>query len=677
MSQNPLLQKSIQKHGACEFQLYKEDHYVPAFKQAIEEARANINEIKKLEASFDNTIIRLELADQLMSKVSHIYHNLFSAEATEKLQSLAGEISALNANFSSDVLLDHELFKKVNLVYQDKDKLNLDTEQMMLLENTHKMFRRNGALLNDEKKEELRKLDEELAQLAPKFSENVLKDTNAFELVITDKKDLSGLPESAIAAAREEAIDRGYKKECWIISLDAPSFIPFVKYCNNRELRQKVWFAYNSRCTNGNTSNKENVNKIVSLRHKRAKLLGYKHHADYVLQERMAKSTDSVMDFLNKLIKASKPAAERDKKEVEDFAKSLGHEDKVQAWDFAYYSEKLKKQKYDFDPELLRPYFSLDKVTKGAFDLASKLFAINFKRVEDYPVYHKDVEVYEVYNNSDNSFVGLFYADFFPRATKRGGAWMTSYKEQGFNGNEVERPHVAIVCNFTKPTSDKPSLLTFEEVETLFHEFGHSLHGLLSKCHFKSLSGTNVYWDFVELPSQFMENFLLEKEVLDLFADHYESGEKIPKELIEKLQKASKFQSGYFSLRQLNFGLLDMSWHGSYIENIEDIEAFEIEKCKSTNLFDHQDGTMSSTAFSHIFAGGYSAGYYSYKWAEVLDADAYEAFKEQGLFNEKVANAFKQNILEKGGTEHPMELYEKFRGREPDTESLLRRDGLI
>jgi peptidyl-dipeptidase Dcp len=520
------------------------------------------------------------------------------------------------------------------------------------------------------------RLIKKLSTLGPKFGENVLKATNAFELELTTEDDLVGLPESAKEACAAAAEAKG-KQGTWLVTLQAPSMIPFLQYSEKRELREKIWKAYSSRAFKDEFSNENTIKEIVSLKYERANLLGFPTHAHYVLDKRMAGNPEKVNAFLQKLLKASKPAAERDLAEVQEFAKSIGGPDTLLPWDFAFYSEKIKEKKFEFSEEDLRPYFKLENVIAGVFEHASKLYGLKFTASTDYPVYHDDVMTYEVYDESSNDFIGLFYADFFPRDSKRGGAWMTTFYEQGLFQGEVMRPHVSIVCNFTKPTKDKPSLLTFMEVQTLFHEFGHSLHGLLSQCKYRSLAGTNVLWDFVELPSQILENWTLEKESLDLFAKHYETGELMPKELAQKIKDSSKFLAGYSSLRQLNFATVDMRWHTTVPDKITSVDEFEAEATKETTLFDKVPGTNFSCAFSHIFAGGYSSGYYSYKWAEVLDADAFEMFKEKGLFDASVAKSFKENILMKGGTEHPMKLYKKFRGREPDPDALLRRDGLI
>lgn len=672
---NPLLQPFTNKDGATPFDLIKTEHFMPALKTAIEEAQANFARIKQnKETTFENTILALEQVSEKVDTISTIYFNLFSSEANEALQALAQEISPLLSNFSSDISLDAEIFQKIKFVHDHKQDLKLAGEELRLTEKMYKDFSRNGALLSETDKQKLRQIDQDLSVLSPKFSENVLKATNAFELWIDQKEDLAGLPEGAIEAAAQSAEQKGQKGK-WLFTLNAPSLIPFLTYASNRDLREKLWRASSSKCFGGPFDNQETILKIVKLKYDRARLLGYKNYADYVLQERMAEKPETVFNFLNKILDPSKKAAEKDLEEVRQFKKQLdGHED-IKPWDFAYYAEKLKEQKYSFNAEELRPYFKLENVIEGVFEHARRLYGLNFKASTDYPTYHPDVKTFEV--SDADGYVGLFYMDFFPRETKKGGAWMTSYREQGLWGNSVKRPHVSIVCNFTKPTATKPSLLDYDEVTTLFHEFGHALHGLLSKCKYKSISGTNVYWDFVELPSQIMENWAREKEGLDLFAQHYETKESLPAELIAKIKKAEKFQSGWMSLRQVSFGLLDMNWYTTDPNTITAVESFEEKATAMTRILPKEPNTSQSCSFSHIFAGGYGAGYYSYKWAEVLDADAFEYFKEQGLFNSKVATQFKNSILSRGGTDHPMKLYVEFRGREPDANSLLRRDGLI
>ncbi len=682
-STNPFI-TAFEKHTfstrdeAVPFQLIQLEHYVPALEYGISKARKNVENLKSNTEvpNFENTIMALETASENYEVVNSVYFNLFGAEASEEMQGLAKTISPMVAAFASEVALDGEIFKKIKYVYDNKNSMGLSAEQDRLVEKYFKDFSRNGALLNDSDKEKLKQIDQELSLLGPQYSENVLKATNAFSMIIENKADLVGLPEGTIEMAAHEAEKKGHKGK-WLFNLQAPSFIPFLQYAQNRELRKKLWTAYSSRSFNDKFDNQENIKKIVSLRHKRADLLGFNSHADFVLAERMAQNPKQVMDFLNKLFAPSKKAAEQDMTELRQFKKSIEGSEEIMPWDFSYYSEKLKEKKYKLNDEELRPYFKLENVVQGVFEHARRLYGISFKEVQDVPKYHSDVRVFEVKEETTGNYIGLFYTDFFPRETKRGGAWMTSYREQGLNNGQVRRPHVSIVCNFTKPTPSKPSLLTYDEVQTLFHEFGHGLHGLLSQCQYRSLSGTNVYWDFVELPSQIMENWVEEKEGLDIFARHYQTNEPIPLELVEKIKKSAQFQSGYSSLRQIQLGILDMSWHVKDPSTITDVDAFETEVTKDFRVLPKMPGTNTSCSFSHIFAGGYSAGYYSYKWAEVLDADAFEYFKEQGLFNKEVGKKFKDFVLSRGGTEHPMELYKKFRGREPDPNALLRRDGLL
>lgn len=677
MSLKALLTASTLKDQAIPFNEIAVDDYIPAISEAIEEAKKNVAAIKiQTETSFENTILALEQASEKVDRISNIYFNLFSAEASTEHQALAQQISPILSAFSSDVSLDEKLFQKIKFVYDHRNDLGLKGEELKLTDKMYKDFSRNGALLDATKKEELRKLDQELSVLSPQFSENVLKATNAFELWISDEAQLADLPEGVREAAAMAAEAKA-KKGQWLFTLQAPSLIPFLTYSSVRELREKIWRANSSKAFGGEFDNQDIVKKIVTLKAKRAEMLGYKNHAEYVLEERMAKNSETVFTFLKRLLEPSKVAAARDLKEVQDFRQQLEGTSEIKPWDFAYYSEKLKEQKYAFNEEELRPYFKLENVIDGVFEHSRKLFGLVFKPTTSVPVYHPDVKTFEVFNEKDNAYIGLFYMDFFPRETKKGGAWMTNYREQGLWGSEVKRPHVSIVCNFTKPTTTKPSLLSYDEVRTLFHEFGHALHGLLSQCKYRSISGTNVYWDFVELPSQIMENWTEEKEGLDLFAKHYETGAPIPTELVAKIKKASLFQSGWMSLRQVSFAWLDMTWYTSDASKINDVDAFETTATEITRLLPKEQGTNQSCSFGHIFGGGYSAGYYSYKWAEVLDADAFEYFKEKGLYNQEVAAKFKNSILSRGGTAHPMDLYKEFRGREPDPNSLLRRSGLL
>ena len=674
MTKNPLLQD----FNTPPFSQIKEEDYKPAIKEAIQIAKDEINAIvENPEApTFENTTVALDNTGNTLDRATSIFFNLNSAETNEEIQKIAKDISPWLSEFRNDMILNEELFKRVKTVYDQLSDLNLTPEQEMLLDKQYKSFARNGANLNEDDKAELRKIDAELAKLSLQFGEHVLAETNAFELLITNEDDLAGLPESAKEAAKELANSKG--KEGWMITLDYPSYIPFMTYADNRELRKKLAIAFGKKGFQQNEYNNEQVVKdIVTLRHKRANLLGYKTHAHFVLEERMAETPEKVMEFLNELLEKAKPAAQREFKNLEAYAKKLDGIDQLQKWDGAYYSEKLKKELFNLDQELLKPYFKLENVIDGVFTVANKLYNLQFEEIDTIDKYHEDVKTYAV-TDTDGNFVSYFYADFHPRPGKRNGAWMTSYKSQYMSNDTNERPQVSIVCNFTKPTQTKPSLLTFNEVTTLFHEFGHALHGMLANTTYKSLSGTSVSWDFVELPSQVLENWCYEKEALELFAKHYETGEVIPMEYVEKIKESASFHEGMQTLRQLSFGLLDMSWHsGDSPETITNVKEFETNAFAETKLYPDVAENCMSTSFSHIFQGGYSAGYYSYKWAEVLDADAFEYFKEEGIFNKEVADKFKNNVLSKGGTEEPMELYKRFRGREPKPDALLRRAGLI
>lgn len=674
---NVLTQKFNTKHDTAPFSHIKNEDFMPAFKEAIEKARKEIDDIvnNPEEPTFENTIEAMSYSGYMLDRVSSIFFNLHSAETNDEMQQIAQEVSPLLSEFGNDIRLNKDLFDKVKAVYDKKNTLTLTPEQETLLDKKYKSFSRNGANLPEEKKTRLREIDKELSKLSLQFGENVLKETNAFQLHITDEKDLSGLPEGAIEAAREQA--KSADKDGWVFTLDHPSYVPFMTYADNRELRKKLALAFGAKGFNKNEyDNREIVIKIARLRHERANLLGYKTHADFVLEERMAESPEKVKSFLNDLLEKAKPAAQREFAQLTQFAKELDGLEKLEKWDGAYYSEKLKQKLFNLDDEKLKPYFKLENVLNGAFIIAGKLFGLKFAEVTDIDKYHKDVTTYEVKDENDN-LVAVFYADFFPRKGKRNGAWMTSYKDQFVKDGANERPHVSIVCNFTKPTETKPSLLTFNEVTTLFHEFGHALHGMLANTTYPSLSGTSVYWDFVELPSQVMENWCYEPEALALFAHHYQTGEMIPMEYIEKIKESASFLEGMATMRQLSFGMLDMGWHGQDPNGIDDVKGFEIEQFASTQLYPDVPENAMSTAFSHIFQGGYASGYYSYKWAEVLDADAFEFFKEKGIFDKETASKFKENILSKGGTEHPMLLYKRFRGQEPKPDALLRRAGLL
>lgn len=670
---NPLLTP----FDTAPFSKIKNEHFKPAFLQAIDDAKSEIDAIAnaKEAPNFENTIKALDFAGQHLDRVSSVFFNLNSAETNAEIQKIAQEISPLLTEFSNDITLNQNLFTRVKAVYEQRQSLELSKEEQTLLEKKYKSFSRNGANLPDDKKKRLREIDAELAKLKLQFGENVLAETNKYEMHLTNEKDLDGLPEGEKEAAAHLA--KSKEKEGWLITLDYPSYIPFMKYASNRELRKKLSIAFGSKgFHNDELDNQQNIIRIANLRHERANLLGYKTHAHYVLEERMAETPEKVYEFLNELLEKAKPAAEREFTQLESFAKEMDGIDRLEKWDGAYYSEKLKQKLFDLDDEKLKPYFKLENVIAGVFKVAEKLFDLKFEEVFDVDKYHPDVKTYRVYDGN-KQFISLFYADFHPRPGKRGGAWMTSYKPQYMeNGNNV-RPHISNVCNFTKPTANKPSLLTFNEVTTLFHEFGHGLHGMLANTVYPGLSGTSVYWDFVELPSQIMENWCYEKEALELFATHYKTGEAIPMELVQKIKDSATFQEGMATLRQLSFGLLDMSWHGADPSKITDVKSQELEAFKETNLYPECENTCMSTSFAHIFQGGYSSGYYSYKWAEVLDADAFSYFKEQGIFNKEVATKFKDNVLSMGGTEKPMALYKRFRGSEPKIEALLKRAGLL
>ena len=674
MSQeNPLLEP----FDAAPFSKIKNEHFKPAFQEAIAKAKAEIDSITSNEEAptFENTLEALEFAGETLSRVSSIFFNLNSAETNEEIQKIAQEVSPWLSEFSNDLTLNEELFKRVKSVYEQKDSLELSVEQKTLLDKHYKSFTRNGANLPEDKKEQLREIDKELSKLSLSFGENVLAETNRYELHIEDEKDLKGLPESELENANLLAKAKG--KNGYIFTLQYPSYIPFMKYAENRELRKKLSIAFGAKgFQNDEYDNQENVLKIAKLRHQRANLLGFQTHAHFILEERMAKSPEKVNDFLNEMLEKAKPAAEKEFQELEQFAKELDDIDHLEKWDSAYYAEKLKQKRFQLDDEQLKPYFKLDNVIHGVFTVAKKLYDLHFKEVFDIDKYHEEVKTYEVYDG-DHNFMALFYADFHPREGKRNGAWMTIYKDQKVKDGKNERPHVSNVCNFTRPTSKKPSLLTFNEVTTLFHEFGHALHGMLANSTYPSLSGASVYWDFVELPSQVLENWCYEPEALELFARHYETDEVIPMEMIEKIKKSANFHEGMQTVRQLSFGMLDMAWHAVDPSAINSVKENELKAFEATKLYPDVAENCMSTSFSHIFQGGYSAGYYSYKWAEVLDADAFAYFQEEGIFNKTVADKFKDNILSKGGTEDPMVLYKRFRGKEPNPEALLKRAGLI
>jgi len=671
---NPLLEK----FDTAPFSKIKNEHFKPAFLQVMVDARAEIDSITSSTAAptFENTIEALEFSGQQLDRVSSVFFNLNSAETNEEIQKIAQEISPLLSEFGNDITLNEALFQRIKSVYKEKDKLDLSVEQNTLLEKRYKSFSRNGANLSESKKKRLREIDAEASKLKLKFGENLLAETNTYQKHITNEADLDGLPDGAKEAAAQLAKSKG-KEEGWLLTLDYPSYIPFMKYAKNRALRKELSLAFGSKGFHGDElDNQENVLTIAKLRYERANLLGYKTHAHFVLEERMAETPEKVHSFLNELLEKAKPAAVREYKQLEGFAKKEDGIDQLEKWDGSYYSEKLKQELFNLDDEQLKPYFKLENVIDGVFQVAEKLFGLQFEEVTDIDKYHEEVKTFNVYD-TDKNFISVFYADFHPRAGKRGGAWMTSFKPQYIKKGQNIRPHISNVCNFTPSTPTKPSLLTFNEVTTLFHEFGHGLHGMLANTTYPSLSGTSVYWDFVELPSQVMENWCYEKEALELFAKHYETGEVIPMELVQKIKDSATFQEGMQTLRQLSFGLLDMAWHGKDPTKITNVKNYEDTAFADTNLYPETSETCMSTAFAHIFQGGYSSGYYSYKWAEVLDADAFAYFKEEGIFNKEVASKFKEHVLSKGGTENPMVLYKRFRGAEPKVEALLERAGLL
>ena len=675
---NPLLQKFDTPFNTIPFEDIKLEHYKPAVETAIESGKEDIKVIKSNTniPDFKNTIEALERSGKQLDVVTNIFFNLNSAETCDEMQKIAQELSPILSAYGDDILLDEELFKKIKTVFETADKETLSTEQAMLLNKTYKSFVRNGANLDDVSKEKLKALNTKLSKLSLTFGENLLKSSNLFELFITDEKDLAGLPEGVKEAALMSAKSKG-KENSWLFTLDYPSYIPFMMYADVRKLREQLYMAFGSRSFNSNEfNNEEIVKQIAVLRHEKANLLNYASYADIVLEERMAETPAKVYNLLNELLEYAKPIAKEELQEVQDMCIKLNGPSTMERWDFSYYSEKLKNEKFAVNDEILKPYFQLEKVISGAFQTAEKLYGITFEKRNDIQTYHKDVTTYEVKDENGNH-LAVFYADFFPREGKRNGAWMTSFRGQNKYDGTEQRPHISIVCNFTKPTETKPSLLTFNEVTTLFHEFGHALHGILTEGYFESLSGTSVYWDFVELPSQLMENWCYEKECLELFARHYQTNELIPLELVQKIKDSANFMSGYQTVRQVGLGKLDLAWHNLSEIPAMSVSDFETAAVRETELFPPLKGINTSCSFGHIFQGGYAAGYYSYKWAEVLEADTFEYFLETGIFNKETAKKFRDNILSKGGSEHPMQLYKKFRGQEPSTKPLLRKSGLL
>jgi Zn-dependent oligopeptidase len=670
---NPLLNP----FDLAPFSQIKNEHFLTAFEILIQETKAEIDAIcsNPEKASFENTVEALEFCGEQLDRVSSVFFNLNSAETSEEMQEIAQKISPLLSEFSNDITLNEALFQRIKDVYESRDSLNLDSEQKMLLDRKYKSFARNGANLPDDKKEILREIDKELSSAQLKFSEHVLAETNSYEMHILKEEDLAGLPQDEKDAAALVAKQKG--KEGWVFTLAYPSYIPFMKYAENRELRKKLALAAGAQGFKKDENNNEDlVLKIANLRYKRANLLGYKTHADFVLEERMTEKPEKVLSFLEDLLQKAKPFAEKELKTLVDFAKELDGLDQLQKWDSAFYAEKLKNKLFNLDDEKLKPYFQLEKVIDGVFEVAKKLYGLNFKLVNNIDKYHEEVKTYEVYDEK-GELISIFYADFHPREGKRNGAWMTSFKNQYYKNGLNVRPHISNVCNFTKPTESKPSLLTFNEVTTLFHEFGHGLHGMLANTKYPSLSGTSVYWDFVELPSQILENWCYEQECLTLFAKHFETGEDIPMDYLKKIKESASFLEGMATVRQISLGLIDMAWHSIDPSEIKSVKEHELKAIEKTKLLPDVAENCTSVSFSHIFPGGYSSGYYSYKWAEVLDADAFAYFKEYGIFNKEIANSFKENILSKGGTENPMTLYKRFRGKEASPDALLKRAGLL
>lgn len=693
---NPLLEKFNTKYTSSPFEEIKEEHYLPAFQELVKTSEKEIDEItNNPEApTFENTIEAMAFSGEQLDRVSNIFFNLNSAETNDEIQKIAQEVSPLLTEFSSKISQNEKLFDRIKTVYDQKDSLSLNEEQQTLLNETYKGFVRSGALLSEEDKKKLEKINMDLSIKSLQFGQNALASTNAYFKHITDKEELKGIPEAILHQYEEDAKEKGL--DGYVITLQYPSYLPAITYAENRELRKELALANGKKSFDGGEYDNQNlIKEIVKLRQEKAELLGYKNFADFVLEERMAQSPEKVFDFLNELLEKATPYAQKEIEELKSLAKADGIED-IQSYDHAFYAEKLRKLKFDLNDEELKPYFQLEKVQEAVFGLAGKLFGLEFKEIDDIQKYHEDVKTYEIVEvgsgkledgstekgfenlslTTDNyqpstNYKALLYADYHPRKGKRAGAWMTSYKNQYKKDGENSRPHISVVCNFTKPTKDTPSLLTFNEVTTLFHEFGHALHGILADTQYPNLSGTSVKWDFVELPSQFLENFCYEPEFLKTFAKHYKTGEILPDDKIEKLSQSKSFMEGYQTMRQLGFGLLDMAYH-TKSDKVSDIKTFETEETKATNLYPSNPETAVSPSFSHIFQGGYSAGYYSYKWAEVLDADAFQYFKENGIFNPEIAAKYKI-LLSSGGTKDPMELYKNFRGSEPKVESLLKR----
>ena len=674
---NPFLTAYHTPFETIPFHLIKTEHFESAIEEGMKVHNQEVDAIIHCpdEPTFHNTIVALEKSGSLLDRVSTVFGNLLSAETSDELEAIAERVMPRLSEHSNNISLNEKLFARIKQVYDETDKEALTPEERMLLQNTYNGFIRSGANLAPEQKERFRQLSAELSVLTLKFSQNNLKETNRYELLLTPEQ-TDGLPQSALDAYAQAAKDKN--KDGYLVTLHAPSFVPFMKYSTHRALRQQLYMAYNTQCTHDDEfNNLEIVQKLVNLRLERAQLLGFDTVADYVLSRRMAENSTNVYKLLNELLEAYTPTAHQEVEEVKNLAKELEGEDfELMPWDWAYYSEKLKEKKFNLNEEELRPYFELKNVIQGVFGLATRLYGITFEENPNIPVYHPDVKAYEVHDK-DGSFLAVLYTDFHPRASKRSGAWMTSYKEQWKDEKGNSRPHVSVTMNFTKPSEDKPALLTFSEVNTFLHEFGHALHGMFANTTYQSMSGTNVYWDFVELPSQIMENFAIEKDFLNTFAKHYQTGENIPEEMIQRIVDASNFNVAYACLRQLSFGLLDMAWYTRTEPFEGDVRSYEKKAWEKAQVLPGIEETCMTVQFSHIMAGGYAAGYYSYKWAEVLDADAFSLFQEKGIFDAATANSFRENVLSKGGTEHPMVLYKRFRGQEPSIDALLKRNGII
>ena len=672
---NPLLVESTAPHGAPQFTQITNEHYKPAFEQAVREARADIAAIvgNAQAPTFANTIEALEFSGRRLDRISNIFFNLNEAHTNDTMQALALELSPMLTEFSNDVSLDPKLFARVKAVYDRRESLGLNAEQRRLLEKTYKGFARSGAALSDEDKKIYRELTARLSELSLQFNQNSLAATNAFTLHVTDPAVVGELPDFVREGMAAEAKERGL--DGWVVTLQIPSMVPFMTYSSNRALKEKLWRAYNTRCVGGEFDNSAIVEEIADKRLQLAGLLGYETYADYVLEERMAESSPTVNAFLAELLDRAVEAARRDVETVAGYARAQGFDAELMPWDFGYYSEKLKHERYELSEELTKPYFQLENVRRGMFELANRLYGITLRENPEIPVYHPDVKAYEVFD-ADGSFLAVLYMDFFPRASKRGGAWMTEFRQQGVENGVETRPLISVVYNFTKPTDSLPSLLTFDEVTTMLHEFGHALHGIFAAGTYPSLTGTAVYRDFVELPSQIMENWAYEKDFLDLFAVDYRTGEKMPAELIRRILDAKNYLAAYSHIRQVAYGLCDMAWH-SISEPVKmPVVDFEKKAIARAQVLPYVDGQCTSTSFGHIFSGGYAAGYYSYKWAEVLEADAFSLFKEKGIFDRETAASFRENILSKGGSEHPMKLYVRFRGHKPDTQALFDKMGI-